>query len=433
MNSSDAQDFRLEIFSPELINGVPSDRTTSFSQAVDRGFYEPETSAEDLKTLTELDIADQTVFIAVHDQHAAALSIHSHAPVGTYLAFLGTMNVGGPQRLAVNQISAVTVSPTHRRRGVLRSMITADLQRVREAGVPLAALTASEATIYGRFGFGRVTERVRFELDVSTGAKMRAPRSGTVIAVAPGEMEEQFRALLAAQHETTPGSLSNTNIDYGMASGRWQSYQNLKPAKDLRAAMHLDERGEPDGFITYTFAGWEQDPAQLNIGVLCASTPRARWELIEYLAAHDLITKIVGRGPVDDILPTALVNPRHYKVLGVQDHLWVRILDLPAALAARDYRIDASMCVKVTDDLGFAEGTWQLNVHDGQGSVAGASDAARPDVELDVRDLATLYLGTRSATHLAAAGLLSVANDEVLNMLDDLFATRTAPYCFTDF
>lgn len=433
MGNSNPGNLRLEIFGPEMVDGVPSARTSAFSRAVARGFYEPESDDTQQKTLTELDIADQTVFIAAFDQDAGTPSLHAGNPVGTYLAFPGTINVGGPELLPVNQISAVTVSPTHRRRGILRSMITADLQRAVQTGIPLAALTASEATIYGRFGFGRVTERVRFELNVAAGATLRAPSTGTVVELAPSALEGHVRGLLAAQHRSTYGSLSNTSFDYGQATGRWTNYQELKPAKDLRAALHLDAHGQPDGFLTYSFAGWDQEPAQMNIGTLCAATAAARRELIEYLGAHDLIKKVTGRGPVDDILPSALVNSRDYKVLSLGDHLWLRILDLPAALAGRRYLHDGSIRLKVVDGLGHAEGIWQIQVQQGEATASRLPEGNGFEAQLDVRDLATLYLGTRSATHLAGAGVLEATDPAILETLDRIFSTSTTPYCYTNF
>lgn len=433
MTMSEPQGIRLEFFGPELVDGRPSARTVGFDHAVSRGFYEPEADEAAQRTVAELDLADRASYIAAHDDAAPGASLHAGAPVGTYLSFPGTINVGGPRLLEVNQISGVTVSPTHRRRGVLRSMIAADLQRAVDNGMALAALTASEATIYGRFGFGLATERVKFELEVTDGARMRAQPTGSVIAVAPSSLEDRVRDLLAAQHRATFGSVSSVSFDYGQATGRWKSFQELKPNKELRAALHLDEHGQPDGFVSYSFAGWEQEQPQLNINTLCAPTPRIRWELVEYLGAHDLIRKVVGRGPVDDILPTALVNPRDYKVVGARDHLWLRILDLPAALAGRRYLHEGSVHLQVDDGLGHAAGTWQLQVRDGQMTAAPAAEAADAEARLDVRDLATLYLGTRSATHLAAAGVLHARSPQVLELLDALFAVPATAYCYSDF
>ncbi|WP_431709540.1 GNAT family N-acetyltransferase [Glutamicibacter uratoxydans] len=426
-------ELRLEVFTPELVAGKPSDKSAAFSRAVSRGFYEPEASDEDQQTLTELDIADLAVFYAMYDDGQALPSIHDQAPVGTYLSFPGTMNVGGQSLVPVDQISGVTVAPTHRRRGILRSMITADLQRAREAGMPLAVLTASEATIYGRFGFGLAAERARFELDVSNGATMRGQRTGQIISLAPAQLEAQVRDLLQQQHLATYGSVSNTSMDYGFATGRWQSYQKLTPHKELRAALHVDAQGTVDGFVTYSFAGWEHDPAQLNIAMLCAHTPQARWELIEFLGSHDLIKKLSGRGPLDDVLRSALIDPRSYKIKAAGDHLWLRILDLPAAIAARGYQQDGDIRVKVVDSLGFAAGTWQIQVREGIGSAHLLESTADYDTLMDVRDLATLYLGTRNASHLAGAGVLEQTTQEAIRKLDRLFNVSQAPYCYTDF
>ncbi len=150
------------------------------------------------------------IAIVAFDRTAMAPSLHATDPVGTYSYFAGTLNVGGPEPVDVHEITSVTVSPTHRRRGILRSMITTHLDRAAAEGIPVAVLTASEATIYGRFGFGVAAERCRFELAAGQGAQFRAPAAGTVQAVDPAAMAEQVEQLYRAHHLATLGSVSHT-------------------------------------------------------------------------------------------------------------------------------------------------------------------------------------------------------------------------------
>lgn len=430
---SDDSTIRIERFGPELIDGVPTAPTVDFLKAISRGFHESQLDADELKILAGLEIADNTTFTAVYDEAAVQPSLHAASPVATYAAFPGTLNIGGGNLMPVHQITSVTVSPTHRRRGLLRQMITRDLATAREAGTVFAALTASEATIYGRFGFGRATQRARFTLKTHRGAPLRVESEGSVVAVAPAELKKYAPAIFAAAHAHTLGSISATQFDVGQAAGQWEDYDSLKPVKNLRAALHLDAQGKPDGFMSYLFSGWKVDPPTMDIGQMCTVTGAARRELIAYLGAHDLVEKITGRGPVDDVLPTALENARAYKATALGDHLWLRILDLETALTARTYGGDGHILLRVHDSLGMAEGTWELTVEDSAASVRRAPKDSEPAASLDIRDLASLYLGGFSAAHLAEAGVLEIHAPGAVQTLDSLFATATIPYCQADF
>ncbi len=430
---SEETTIRIERFEPELIDGVPSAATVEFLKAVSRGFHETALDAQELKILAGLEINDNTTFTAVYDEAAVQPSLHSEAPVATYASFPGTLNIGGGNLMPVHQITSVTVSPTHRRRGLLRRMITGDLAAARESGTVFAALTASEATIYGRFGFGRATQRARFTLKTHRGARLRVEKEGTVLAIAPKELRNYAPGIFAAAHAHTPGSISATEFDVGQAAGLWQDHDSPKPASNLRAALHLDAQGKPDGFMSYTFSGWKSAPPTMEIGQMCTATGAARRELIAYLGAHDLVEKITGRGPVDDVVPTALENARDYKTSSTGDHLWLRILDLETALAARTYRSDGHIRLRVHDSLGFADGIWDLAVRDSAAGVRRAPEGSVPEATLDVRDFASLYLGGFSATHLAAAGVLRAHTPEATGTLDALFSTDAIPYCQADF
>lgn len=432
MSSAAPQGIELEFFAAEHAARGPLDRWVSFSRAVGRGFHDPGTDADSEKILAEMDLADGVQYIGAYDRSALAPSLHASDPVGTYQYYPGTLNAGGPKNLAVHQITAVTVSPTHRRRGILRSMITSHLQQAAQAGVPVAVLTATEATIYGRFGFGLAAELCRFELNVEHGTRLRRPHTGNVVAVDPASIEELMLALRREHQQATVGAVSHRKFDIGRDTGAWENHGNLKPVKNLRAAVHYDAQGTADGYLTYTFDGWAKEPATMSVKTLCTTNGAARLELLDFLGAHDLVKRVTGSAPVDDVLPIALENPRAYRVLSRDDHLWLRILDLPAALSARTYHGEAQLVISVHDELGFTAGTWQLQVADGSMAVVRA-EGQDPEVFLDCRELASLYLGTRSATQLADAGLLDTAAPQLLTVLDRVFAVRQAPYCQVDF
>ncbi|GAA5226174.1 GNAT family N-acetyltransferase [Paeniglutamicibacter antarcticus] len=424
---------RLERFKPELLNGTVPSKIDEFLRAVSRGFHESVLDAQDLVLLARLGINDNSTFTAIYDDSAVVPSLHARAPVATYAGFGGTLNIGAGTLVPVHQITSVTVSPTHRRRGLLRLMITQDLAIARRSGFAFAALTASEATIYGRFGFGRATQRVRFSLKTEPAPAMRVETEGRIVAIEPSELKSLAPGIHAAAHQRTTGSIAVSEFEVGQAAGHWEDFDSLKPPSNLRAALHLDPEGTPDGFMSYTFSGWKASPPTMEIGQLCAASGAARRELIAYLGTHDLIEKVTGRGPLDDAFPSALQDARAYTIEAMGDHLWLRILDVPSALAARGYRCDGRIRLCVRDELGLAEGTWDLVVAHGVGTTSPAPSDAVPDASIHVRDLASLYLGGFSAAHLAEAGVLRIHAPDALARIEAMFATTVIPYCQAEF
>ncbi|MDO5742882.1 MAG: GNAT family N-acetyltransferase [Micrococcaceae bacterium] len=424
---------RLERFKPELVNGAVPPRTAEFLRAVSRGFHESVLDAEDLLVLARLGINDGSTFTAIYDDAAVVPSLHARAPVATYAGFAGTLNIGAGTLVPVHQITSVTVSPTHRRRGLLRRMITADLAAARESGFAFAALTASEATIYGRFGFGRATQRVRFTLKTEPAPALRVAPEGTVVAIDPAELRRIAPGIQAAAHRRTTGSIAASEFEVGQAAGQWEDFDSLKPPSNLRAALHLDPEGAPDGFMSYTFSGWKDPVPCLKIGQMAAVTGAARRELIAYLGAHDLVEKVTGRGPLDDAFPSALQDARAYTIETMGDHLWLRILDLRRALAIRSYGADGAIRLGVGDELGFTDGIWDLLVADGVGTASPAPADAVPDASIHISDLSSLYLGGFRVAHLAEAGVLRIHAPEALAKIEAMFATTAIPYCQAEF
>lgn len=426
---SEQSQLRIERFAAEIVDGVPSARTTDFNLAVSRGFHEGAQEGEALVVLARLSVEDSSEQAAVYDDALVAPSLHAGKPVATFASFPGTLNMGHGTLMPARQITAVTVSPTHRRRGILRQLMTEDLRAAKEAGLPAAILTASEATIYGRFGFGAVTEGAKFSLKCIRGAAMRAERTGDVLAVDPAAQEETITRLFTEAHQGTFGSVSHSRFDIGNARGLWEDYDDLTPIKNLRAAVHRDASGTIDGYVSYEFSGWKSKSATLSIGQMITLNGAARRELIAYLADHDLIEEITGTGPLDDFLRTSLENIRDYKIVRASDHLWLRILDIPAVLTSRSYQSDGKVSLSITDDLLLTNGAWEIIVQDGVARVHRAPADKKVDATLDIRDLSPLVMGTRSASHLFHAGVLKAHDQAALEVLDSLFATSEVPYC----
>ncbi|PPH18371.1 MULTISPECIES: GNAT family N-acetyltransferase [unclassified Rathayibacter] len=414
---------------PAALNdeGGPDAATTAWATAINAGFHEKEFTPEKLRDWAEHMVADQRVLTAVVDSSAPEGLDGAGVPVGTYAAFPGALQVGGGRELPAHLVSQVTVRPTHRRRGILRAMITEDLRLAKEAGTPVAALTASEASIYRRFGFGRSAFTRSIRVDTGPRFGLQTEPAGRVEVVATSWLQPRIPAVFAAFQASTPGSLTRQSRyeanSVGTASGE------TTPGLDVRSAVHLDEEGTLDGFVTYRAVGPEDDKT-LEIVDLVAPGADAYLALWGYLGAVDLASAVTwDMAPVDDPLTWALRDARVVQVSHVGDLIWLRILDVAAAFSARPWTADGSVVVEVADGLGLADGRYRLTASGGSATVERTGDEA--ELALDVADLGSLLLGSVRPSILAKAGLARVTGEA--GRMDRLFAPIATPYCISFF
>jgi predicted acetyltransferase len=396
------------------------------------GFHEGTFDPEDIPLYLQAYRADERVLWGVHDTAQPAEALDADFPVATYGTMVHTLNVGAAL-IDVHQITAVTVRASHRRQGILRSMMTRDLREARDRGLPVAILTASEATIYGRFGFGCATLTHSIEVDVRERFEVTARATGTTTLVAREHAVRLAEQVFTAFDASTFGSVGRQYAYARRASGEWG---RERPVEDraVRLAVHYDAAGTPAGYVTYRFAGWETTPYTVKVVDLVASTPSAYLELWRYLGSLDLVQVVTwDEARRDDALPWALRDRRCYGVKGTDDVLWVRMLDVPAALGQRSYRGSGKIVLEVLDDLGLANGSFSLAVADGVAVVEPLEGAQTADVTLTVNALGSLYLGGVQASTLAAAGGLTAHTDDAVALLDALFGLAQEPYCITHF
>lgn len=433
MSDNTAPDLYTEIFTPGADEDPTADgRFTKWLDAEGIGFHEGTFDPEDIPKFLGAYQADQRVLWGVHDRAQPAEALGADHPVATYGTMVHPLNVGAGQ-IDAHQITAVTVRPSHRRNGILRSMMTRDLREAAERGLPLAILTASEATIYGRFGFGCATFTQSIEVDVRERFEVTAPRTGTTTLVAREHAVRLSQEIFAGFHAVTFGSVDRQYAYPRRASGEWG---RERPVEDraVRMAVHYDAAGAPAGYVSYRFAGWETTPYTMKIVDLVATTPSAYLELWRYLGSLDLVQVVTwDEARRDDALPWSLRDRRCYSVKGTDDVLWVRLLDVPAALRRRSYRGSGSIVLEVLDTLGIAGGSYVLTVVDGVAQVEHVDAAAAPDATLTVNALGSLYLGGVQASTLAAAGGLTAHADDAVELLDTLFGLAREPYCITHF
>ncbi|WP_205471520.1 GNAT family N-acetyltransferase [Nocardioides sp. SYSU D00038] len=350
-------------------------------------------------------------------------------PVATYASFDKDLNVGA-RRLPVRMITDVTVAATHRRRGLLRRLISADLAEAAAAGLPLAALTVSEGTIYGRFGFGLAVEAREVEVDTGTRFRLRGTPPGTTVIVDPREGWPTVRGVFDAFHDRGRGSIARPQFYEPMLTGD-HDFENGGPDRMLQCAVHLGADGRPDGHVVYKPEGRDDRGRQVRVVDLVAVTPEAYLALWRHLADVDLVASVRWRrAPVDDPLPWALVDPFAVKVVGVSDALWVRVLDVVAALEGRDWGADGEVVLGVDDPLGHAGGHWRVTTRGGEARVEPTDAPAT--VSLAAETLGAHYLGGVRTPVLAAAGRLTGA-DDALATWAAMADTGPTPWCLTGF
>lgn len=431
--SAPAFPYELRTFPVEAVDGKVPEQILAWTQAVSLGFYGNATSPEDALKYVQHEVVDHRMamgaYIAGGQTPAGAWG--PEFPVATYAYHRKDLNVGGGTLLPVHQITAVTVRPSHRRRGILRAMITADLDRAKAEGLAIAALTASEATIYGRFGFGVATHACEIELDTRNGIAFHNPSAAAtgVVEVADATVvRDLHNAIFARVHAASYGSIGRHDM-YRLAASGQGTYGAMEPAPNVRAALHYDESGEVDGYVTYKPA----EPA-VEIVDLLAATDDAYLALWSYLGSLDLIQSVKWKmARVADPLEWAVAAKRGYKRTDFEDHLWLRILDVPAALSAREYLAEGAVVISVKDPLGHADGVFRLRVEGGTGSVERCEGSVEAELAMGVSELSSLYLGGVTARTLHAAGRVTEVEPGAVARFDRLFTPPAVPHSMTNF
>lgn len=322
-------------------------------------------------------------------------------------------------------VTVVGVHPTHRRRGALRKMMRLQLDDVHRRGEPLAILWASEGSIYQRFGYGLATLKASLRVDRHRNA-FRQPHAfrGEIRMVSEADARLAFPPVYDAVRPTRPGYFTHSP-DF------WNAEVFYFPEKWRRGRgepFHIlhEVDGEVDGYARYAIREGEQ--SEVSVLDLAATTPAARLDLWRFLADIDLMARVESWNvPVDDPILLAVAEPRKLEMT-IGDALWLRIVDLSAALAGRRYRGEGRLVLEVTDEFcPWNEGRWTVIVQAGVPLVEPTTDA--PDIACDTTDLAATYLGAFSFAQLADASRVSELSPGGLARADALFRTDRAPWC----
>ncbi|NEC68267.1 GNAT family N-acetyltransferase [Streptomyces sp. SID9727] len=345
-------------------------------------------------------------------------------PVGTAAAYSFELTLPGGKPVPAAGVTAVGVVPSHRRRGVLGAMMRHQLAEVRERGEFLSVLLASEAGIYGRFGYGPATSTAR--LTVQRHRAEWAEARGEAAADGTGSVEVLRRAdcgdILEAVYEryrrAQPGALSRPHRWWELGAG-----QPPVSRTPRYVAVHRDADGTPDGYASYS-----TESGTLTVDETIAVDDAAHTALARYALGHDLVSQVVFRHlPPEHPLRWRLADLRAGEVGGLTDWLWVRLLDVPRALTARGWFTDGELVLDVTDPFLGEHGRHLLTVRDGRAECVPTD--RRPDLSLDIRDLGAVYLGGTRPSTLVRAGHIRAHDPAAAARADALFASDLTPHC----
>lgn len=337
-------------------------------------------------------------------------------PVGITMCFSFQLSVPGQEVLPAAGVTFVAVLPTHRRRGVLSSMMRRQLADVRDRGEPLAALWASESVIYSRYGYGCASWYLGFTL------RLADPQ-----ATLP-ELAKVHDAVLPSR----PGFFGRNDAWWRRAV--YDPAEQRNGAGPLRCLLAEDGSG-PRGYALYSGVDhWAEFLPEnvLTVRELMAVDPAASAALWADLLSRDLTSEFrVQRRPVDDPLIHLLADPRRARPQ-LNDGLWIRIIDVPAALAGRRYSGPVDVVIEVRDEiLPSNAARWRLTTGSGDsvGLTASCVPATEaPDLTLDVADLGAAYLGGTRLGALARAGSVE-GRPGAVRQLSAAMSWDPAPWC----
>jgi predicted acetyltransferase len=340
---------------------------------------------------------------------------------------------GQPAPLAkMAGVSAVGVHPTHRRRGLLRQMMAIMFEDARNRREPVAGLLASESLIYGRVGVGYPTPGHEYTIDRRHSAFLKPAPEIDIELIDRDEAAKTLPAIFEEHRRTRAGE---PNRD----EGRWAHI--LADMTSERGGGSAAFNAVCDGgFVRYRAHDGEHK-AKIVIEELRGLTPDTEAALWRFVLDLDLVEAVAAkRRPVDEHVLWRLADPRQLAVSKVEDRLYVRILDVPAALTGRGYRRSGRLVLDVlppADTLDgqadAAPGRWVLEAGPDGADCRPAAAADDPDLRLAVTDLGSIYLGGFPASTLAAAGRIEEVRPGSLDVADALFATTPAPLTGTGF
>lgn len=329
------------------------------------------------------------------------------------------MTVPGEVRLTVAALGGIAVDPDHRGRGVLTAMCARVLADAQARGQVLATITSPHSAVHPRLGFGVATESCAVEIDAARARPLHRRADGTIEVLPTTDALDVVVDVYERCARRRTGTVARS-------AESWKRRLAPPPGADgvSEVAVHHDSTGRADGYALHDRTG--------DVGVVrdlwgeSAAIERSLWAHL--FETTGVTTWRSPRRPHRDPVRFAVADARSFGVLRHDDELWLRLLDLDVALAARSYHQSTrTVTIKVTDPvLSPNNGTWRI---DSYGSFRSQGE---PDLELGIEALSAGYLGGTSFHDLAEAGRIVVRRPGAADDADALFAERPTPFCGTD-
>ncbi|MGW0497814.1 GNAT family N-acetyltransferase [Streptomyces sp. NPDC003007] len=353
--------------------------------------------------------------------------------VATFRSFDQQLTAVGGAGVRADAITGVTVTATHRRRGLLSRMMARDLAAAKERGDVVATLIAAEYPIYGRYGFGPAAWTSEWTIDVPRAgldARWAGPAGGGRIDLVDGE---DVRRLGPELHERLrrgrPGVITRDETWWKVNTGALR----FDPSwKQPFFAVYRSPSGEVEGMAAYevddTWGDAKQPLNTATVKWLLGVAPNAERALWEYLCSIDWVVKVKSgwRAP-DDLLPHLLPDPRAAAITSLADWLWVRILDVARALEARTYAGRGTLVLEIAGVDGLTGGRYRLEASPEGASCTPTTESA--ELELGLGELGALWLGDESAVRLAELGWVREERAGAARKADALLRTSRRPWC----
>lgn len=416
----------------DLVDLADDEAIGAWLRATTRGFHAP--SPEAAGAEARLAFARQQRLTGVWRAGDAP----ADEPVATVNSWPQELTMPGGGTLPMWAVSSVTVAPTHSGRGIARALVEGELRTAAALGFAVSGLTVTESTLYERYGYGIAAEGADLEIDTRR-VRWRGPATGGELAFVPladaaGVLEEVHDAA----RRTSPGDVSTLD-------GFWHRVTGARTPDDAdtrarRFVRYTDAAGAVTGALQHAVSDDANDVTRhvLEVQYLAAATDEAAAALWRFVLAVPLVATV--KAPlraVDDPVRWMVGDHRAVRAT-TRDHHWLRILDVPAALGAREYGASGALAISVRDELGFASGDWLLETGpDGRGRarrIEGAGAPARDDaprLELDAAHLASLWLGGVRPDALARAGRIGASEPAGIAVADRVFHSPRAPWLST--
>ncbi|MGN6325489.1 GNAT family N-acetyltransferase [Pseudolysinimonas sp.] len=380
-----------------VVDSADREAVDRYLQAEARGFFGPVMTRESLDAHAA-EFTTNRRLTAVYDPEGA----DPLTPIATSNSWIGPLTIPGGE-IPAWAISGVTTAQTHRRRGIQRQIIEAELRTAHRLGVAIAMLTVSESSIYGRYGFGVAALAAEYRIRTRGLAWTGPVPAGRLDYIPVRRWRDQAPALFEQLRLRAAGQVA----PFGMRWDQVAGFQSRKgdTSDERRAVQYRDESGELRGMAIYTVSEDPDDFTAHRVAVLnvIAASDDAYAAIWRFFVEMDLVATVTyDLGAVDEPMRWMVSDFRAVEVKPFDMH-YLRVLDAATVLGSRSYETDGEAAFRVIDDLGIASGSYALTVSGGRGAV---SDAAEPADPIEVAELGAAIVGAPSRKDDALGRLL---------------------------